>query len=112
MNREAFAPNEKIKRRDGGCECSINWEDDASSIDLVEHKKYGVVRVLTDHLAALVAEKKLLKYERAKMKGNPYHGNIVFLATRYNRKHYAGQIAANAVPVEGTLPPGVAYPPA
>lgn len=111
VSREAFAPLEKKPREDGGCECSINWEDDPGAVALVEHKTYGVVRVLTANLLALIEAKSLKLIERAREKKNPYHGNIVFHGAKYNRKHFAGQIAMNAIPVEGTLPPGVAYPP-
>ncbi|HAB50932.1 MAG TPA: hypothetical protein DCE80_01910 [Ignavibacteriales bacterium] len=90
---EGFAPEhafyfDNVQRKDGWDEQSINWEDDESVIrfTLNQKKENGDIKYVNgvavisryniDRLIDRMA-KGLLRYERKRIDGNRYHGNIL-----------------------------------
>ena len=90
---EGFAPEhafyfDNVQRKDGWDEQSINWEDDESVIrfTLNQKKEKGDIKYVNgvavisryniDRLIDRMA-KGLLRYERKRIDGNRYHGNIL-----------------------------------
>lgn len=92
VTAEAFQFEESV-RDDGYRELSINWNDDEKSLSLLfeqkkENGKYhfpaGVVKlelILVKQLLKAYIESKELDYERRKIEGNPYHGNLLLKNT-------------------------------
>lgn len=93
IKADAFDPSEKsleARRRDGfepaGHDVSINWEDDSGALPLLQadgkNAEGGVARLKHDAATALFAIpefKDKIVCERRAIRGNTYHGNIVFL---------------------------------
>jgi hypothetical protein len=84
-----FAPE---VRHDGFCECSISWNDDTKALDLlmdqkkqkgdevVHQFKIGVAILSRSELDRIITNhncKDAMKYERARLPENPYHGNLL-----------------------------------
>jgi hypothetical protein len=77
--------------KDGFCECSINWYDNADAMKLLlDQKKQGnentyqfkigaavLLRSWLDEMINRPNCKDALKYERAEIDENPYHGNLL-----------------------------------
>ncbi len=83
----AFLSDERTasKREDGGREVSINWEDDATvlrfTLDRRESSGHGVARLpreQVDCVCRLQNCRLELRYERRRLEGNPYHGNLLY----------------------------------
>jgi hypothetical protein len=82
---------DKEQRHDGFCECSINWYDDEEALKLLmNQRKQGDEQTYQFKVgAAILSRSKLdnlingpnckgaLKYERAQITGNHYHGNLL-----------------------------------
>lgn len=89
VSQEAFAHDDSTSqgRDDNCCETSINWDDDANALDFTAkqpNSQYGVVSIATESLIALEESAevaKQLSHERRPVNGNPYHGNLLFVAT-------------------------------
>ncbi|MDR0609492.1 MAG: hypothetical protein LBG58_05235 [Planctomycetaceae bacterium] len=78
-------------RQDGFCECSINWYDNEEALKLLlEQKKREdeniyqfktgaaiLLRCWLDDIINRPNCKDALKYERAEITENPYHGNLL-----------------------------------
>ena len=94
ITAEGFAPEhafhfKDVKREDGWDEQSINWEDDNSVIrfTLNQKKENGDIKYVNgvaviprskiDRLINRPQIKGLLRYERKKIEGNHFHGNIL-----------------------------------
>jgi hypothetical protein len=79
------------ERPDGFCECSINWYDKEEALQLLMNQrkqddektyqfKVGAAILSRSKLDNLIAGSNCigaLKYERAAIDGNPYHGNLL-----------------------------------
>lgn len=86
----AFAPDHSTSngREDRCSETSVNFEDDDGAVTLIKRDTvmaaHGVARlplVAVDEFRARVQSKiQSLRYERARVHGNDYHGNILFPA--------------------------------
>lgn len=88
-------------------EVSINWEDNDSVVaftlaqrqdDGTFHFKFGVAvlpREAIESLSILPTIKGLLSYERRKLNGNPFHGNILLdiKASKKTMKQIAAALA-------------------
>ena len=90
---EGFAPEhafyfDNVQRKDGWDEQSINWEDDESVIRFTLNQKKensdikyvnGVAVISRYNIDRLIDRmaKGLLRYERKRIDGNRYHGNIL-----------------------------------
>lgn len=95
ISSEAFEPDPRTaaKRRDGGKETSINWEDDveAEKFTLADknNARYGAARIMTDQIvqtsntAAALAMPLLC--ERQRLPENHYHCNIIYSANLNKR---------------------------
>lgn len=80
----AFEPP-KNKNKDGYLESSVNWNDDDNAINVTFNDEtnaaYGAARF---HSSAIGNQRHIvrregdLSAERKPVKGNPYHGNILF----------------------------------
>ena len=103
-----FKPKEDQRRTDGYWDASINWEDSNEVVAITRNDKsgngqYGVIRVQREGLDYSKTQlgvddsgRHMFDYERAPLRGNPYHGNILFLESlgRQHARMVAGAIAA------------------
>jgi len=84
IHGDAFLPDDRTAhtRDDNGKETSINWEDDDSALEFsLNIFQFGVVRVARtelDRINSVPRAKNDISYERKRVNGNDYHGNIVF----------------------------------
>lgn len=84
----AFVPDASTsaKRTDKCSETSINFEDDSKALAVTrtdsQNAKYGVARLPLSAIdmasIALGELRVVLSYERQRLRGNEYHGNILF----------------------------------
>lgn len=84
-----FEKRDNNVRQDGFIEESINWYDDPKALEvLIQQKKendkfqfqYGAVILLKSELDRLISKPTVgdtLSYERRKLDGNDYHGNLL-----------------------------------
>ena len=89
----AFQPD--CPRNDGYREISINWNDDCGALDVIFNQKksnnnYQFICVtaldlkrIIDFLSIYILNE-TLKYERAVLSDNKYHGNILILGSASN----------------------------
>jgi hypothetical protein len=108
----AFVPDHRTAqtRVDGGQETSINWEDDEQVEKFTlsnDNGKYGAARISTVLIQSTSDEAKMVKnplfYERKRLDGNDYHGNIVFKARLKN--HTVKMLAAALALKSEFVPP-------
>lgn len=92
----AFEPNHNPRphelRSDGYIDASINWEDEPEAINNLKRNnnaQFGIARlprVAIDELIEINRKRSpdmehCLSYERARIEGNDYHGNLLYLRT-------------------------------
>lgn len=106
----------KYSRADGWVEQSINWEDDANAIGFTLNQRKldgsikfssGVAVVPTEvinwHKRSISLQDRF-SYERAKITGNKYHGNLLLKegTPKLTMQQLAGSLALHAQVIERT----------
>lgn len=104
VSSAAFHDSERsaASRPDGGTEISVNWEDNDQALLFTlrqSNSGSGVARLRTEavyEVTKLPAIGLVVFPERAREKGNPYHGNLVFVAgtARNVRRAVSAYLAA------------------
>lgn len=105
----AFVPDGKRSDEDGGGkEASINWEDDAEAVKVtlgdIKNSAHGAARVArawVDEVKSSQGCDGALDYERKTIPGNPYHGNLIYVAGLDNvrQRMIASALAMKAEPI-------------
>lgn len=89
VSAAAFEPQRgtETSRKDGRCEASINWDDDAEALPFTlgqVNSQHGIAAVNTSDLLALEQHARtggVLSHERSSQPENKFHGNLLYVAT-------------------------------